>query len=172
MGLFDKLVKATSGVDMDDVRAIQDTVPAKTRKEMRRDAGAAVHQAAGYMQQMQNGQIPGMPPAGQWGTPGYPGAMPGYAPGQVPMGVPGNPMAGASYDPNDPWYAPIEGLDIHRFAQMTKRLAQTAPDQQAAVMGQYGLDATGWKRVNDGWVARMGQNPSISIVYNNAYQQA
>ena len=79
-----------------------------------------------------------------------------------------------SYDPNDPAFAPIEGVDLDAYAKavsaVTKAGAQTE-DDAAKAAEQAGIPKGKWKTINDGWIARMKESRTVMNRYGILYQQ-
>jgi hypothetical protein len=79
-----------------------------------------------------------------------------------------------SYDPNDPAFAPIEGVDLDAYAKavsaVTKSGAQTEEDAAKAAE-KAGIPKGKWKTINDGWIARMRESRAVMNRYGILYQQ-
>ena len=79
-----------------------------------------------------------------------------------------------SYDPNDPAFAPIEGVDLDAYAKavaaITKSGAQTEDDAAKAAEAA-GIPKGKWKAISDGWVARMRESRAVMNRYGVLYQQ-
>jgi hypothetical protein len=83
-------------------------------------------------------------------------------------------LSDGSFDPNDPAFAPIEGVDLDGYAKavaaITKSGAQTDADAAKAAEGA-GVPKGKWKAVSDGWVARMRESRAVMNRYGVLYQQ-
>ena len=77
-----------------------------------------------------------------------------------------------SFDPNDPAFAPIEGVDLEGYckavAAITKAGAQNAEEAAKVAEGQ-GIPAGKWQTVSDGWVARMRESRAVMNQYGVLY---
>jgi hypothetical protein len=78
-----------------------------------------------------------------------------------------------SFDPNDPAFAPIEGVDLTGYCKgvsaIQKAGAQTK--EEAAKIGgpAAGVSEDKWQAVSDGWVARMRQSRAVMNQYGVLY---
>ena len=53
-------------------------------------------------------------------------------------------------------YAPIQGISLERYAELSAEVAHTQdPEQQAQVVGQLGVARADWEAAKSGWTARM-----------------
>jgi hypothetical protein len=82
-------------------------------------------------------------------------------------------LTDGSFDPNDPAFAPIEGVDLKGYCKgvsaIQKAGAQTA-EEAAKVGGEtVGVSAEQWQAVSDGWVARMRQSRAVMNQYGVLY---
>lgn len=72
--------------------------------------------------------------------------------------------------------APIEGVSLEQYAQISARVAQTsgAEAELESLLAQYGIDRAKWSRVNDGWIGRMRDDTShaITTIYGRAFGSA
>jgi len=78
-----------------------------------------------------------------------------------------------SFDPNDPAFAPIEGVDLKGYCKgvsaIQKAGAHTA-EEAAKIGGEAtGVSAEQWQTVSDGWVARMRQSRAVMNQYGVLY---
>jgi len=79
-----------------------------------------------------------------------------------------------SYDPNDPAFAPIEGVDLESYAKAVTAISKsgaTTPEDAAKVAEGLGVPAGKWQTVSDGWVARMRQSRAVMNRYGVIYGQ-
>lgn len=67
--------------------------------------------------------------------------------------------------------APIAGVDLASFAQVSADLAQYGYDQTKAVglAAVRGIDAASWQTAMDGWNARIAANPAVARQFNAHY---
>lgn len=103
------------------------------------------------------------------------GAMAGNAQGQAPSvaGLQAGLTEG-SYDPNDPAFAPIEGVDLDGYAKAVAAITKSGAgneDEAAKVAEGAGIPAGKWKTVSDGWVARMRESRAVMNRYGVIYGQ-
>ncbi len=75
-------------------------------------------------------------------------------------------------DPNDPAFAPIAGVTVDKYAEITAGLVKNGVQGLEAVNAyaeSMGVPAGSWQEVQNGWVARMGQNMAVRTRYGNLY---
>ena len=81
-------------------------------------------------------------------------------------------MTPDSFDPNDPGFAPIEGITLEEYVRLAKLVTtagiQTAEEVDPFMVTQ-GLPAGGWKTISDGWNARMSTNRAVLNRYGILY---
>lgn len=77
-------------------------------------------------------------------------------------------------DLNDPMWAPIEGVTLDKYAEISAGLMKNG------VMGlenvnkyaeSMGVPAGAWQTVQNGWVAKMGQHEPVRVRYGNLYNE-
>lgn len=76
------------------------------------------------------------------------------------------------YNPADPAFAPIEGISLDLYAEISAGLLKNGvmgPENVATFAESKGVPAGKWQEVQNGWVARMGQNPSVMNRYGHIY---
>lgn len=77
-------------------------------------------------------------------------------------------------DPNDPSFAPIQGITIDKYAEISAKLVKNGVQGVEAV-NEYaesmGVPAGAWAEVQTGWVARMGQSEAVRLHYGNMYSE-
>jgi hypothetical protein len=74
----------------------------------------------------------------------------------------------APVDPNDPMLAPIEGIDLLRYAQLSKAIGHYQLRSQEQIddyMRSAGHTPEAWQAAYDGWNARFRANMSLSTLY-------
>ena len=79
-----------------------------------------------------------------------------------------------SYDPNDPAFAPIEGVDLDGYAKAVAAVTKSGATDEAGAekaAEAAGIPAGKWKAVNDGWVQRMRESRAVMNRYGVIYQQ-
>ncbi|HEV2309728.1 MAG TPA: hypothetical protein VGU73_04350 [Acidimicrobiia bacterium] len=79
-----------------------------------------------------------------------------------------------SYDPNDPAFAPIEGVDLDGYAKAVAAITKAGSsngDEAAKVAEGTGIPAGKWQTVSDGWVARMRESRAVMNRYGVIYGQ-
>jgi len=75
-------------------------------------------------------------------------------------------------DPNDPAWAPIEGVTVDKYAEITAGLLKKnvmGLENVIAYAESMGVKAGTWQVVQNGWTARMGQNMAVRTRYGNLY---
>ena len=89
---------------------------------------------------------------------------------------PGAPGAGAQpVDLNDPLWAPIQGITLDKYAQLTAAMARQhlgTPYQAEAWLESQGVSPGTWADVNVGWVNRMATNEVVRTRYGVLYAQS
>jgi hypothetical protein len=83
-------------------------------------------------------------------------------------------QSGANVNPADPIWAPIEGITLERYAQLTAqmvRLNLPGADAVTAWVESQGVAPGTWPTVQQGWVARMGQSMDVRTRYGMLYAQ-
>jgi hypothetical protein len=78
-------------------------------------------------------------------------------------------------DLNDPVWAPIEGITLDKYAQLTAAMARQnlgTPDQAEAWLETQGVTRGTWADVNVGWVNRMATNEAVRTRYGVMYSQS
>ena len=78
-------------------------------------------------------------------------------------------------DLNDPVWAPIEGITLDKYAQLTAAMARQnlgTPDQAEAWLETQGVAKGTWASVNTGWVNRMATNEAVRTRYGILYTQS
>ena len=77
-----------------------------------------------------------------------------------------------SFDPNDPAFAPIEGVDLDGYAKAVAAITKSGVGNEAeaaTVAEGAGVPAGKWKTVSDGWVARMRESRAVMNRYGTLY---
>ena len=78
----------------------------------------------------------------------------------------------APIDPNDPMLAPIAGVDLARYAQVSKAIAHyglRTQDQIDEYLTRAGHTPADWQAASDGWNARFKTNTGLSMMYAQHY---
>jgi hypothetical protein len=86
-------------------------------------------------------------------------------------GMPGT----APMNPNDPAMAPIEGIDINRYAQLSKAIGHfqlKTSEQIDQYMTSQGVTPEAWQAAYDGWTERMKGNMQLAVQYGQLYNTA
>lgn len=91
-----------------------------------------------------------------------------------------NAMAAAAgahqpVDLNDPAWAPIDGITLDKYAQITAAMARRSlgpPDQAQAWLEGQGVKPGTWGNVQTGWVNRMATNEAVRTRYGILYSQS
>jgi hypothetical protein len=82
------------------------------------------------------------------------------------MGMPGGMPA--AIDPSDPILAPIEGIDLPRYAQLSKAIGHYQLRTQEQIddyLRSGGHTPAAWQAAYEGWNARFKTNMSLSTLY-------
>lgn len=78
-------------------------------------------------------------------------------------------------DLTDPAWAPIDGITLDKYAQLTAAMARQnlgTPDQAEAWLATQGVVPGTWANVNVGWVNRMATNEAVRTRYGVMYSQS
>ena len=81
----------------------------------------------------------------------------------------------APVDPTDPMMAPIAGIDLARYAQVSKAIAHyglRTQDQIDDYVVRAGHTLDDWQQASDGWNARFKSNTGLSMMYAEHYGAA
>ncbi len=76
-------------------------------------------------------------------------------------------------DFNDPMWAPIEGITLDKYAEITALMGKNSimgPEAVNAFVESKGVKPGTWQVVQNGWVARMGSNEPVRTRYGIIYQ--
>ena len=122
----------------------------KDMKTMVEAAPAMVDQATALGAQAREMGAAQQASMGQMGQMGQMGSMPG-------------PM-----DPNDPMLAPIAGVDLARYAQLSKAIGHYGLRTQEQIddyVMRAGHTVADWQQASDGWNARFKANTGLSMLY-------
>ena len=76
------------------------------------------------------------------------------------------------YDPSHPCHAPVAGVDLVRFAQITHRLRVAPSGERRTLLAEHGHTAESWSAVNTVWMARLGQMPYLCTTFDEASRLA
>jgi hypothetical protein len=82
--------------------------------------------------------------------------------------------AAAPADLNDPAFAPIEGITVDKYAEISAGMMKKGVVGVEAVNAyaeSMGVKPGTWQAVQTGWVARMGQNMAVRTRYGNLYAE-
>jgi len=83
-------------------------------------------------------------------------------------------LSDGSFDPNDPAFAPIEGVDLDGYAKAVGAVvkANAATEDEAAKVAEgAGIPKGKWKAVSDGWNGRMKTSRAVMNRYGVLYGQ-
>ena len=81
----------------------------------------------------------------------------------------------AAVSPDDPIFAPIEGISLEEYARIAKIGANQGVTDEAgmnAIAMAEGHDPAAWGTAVKGWVERMGQNMAIGQNFRKYYDAA
>ena len=76
------------------------------------------------------------------------------------------------YDPTQPGQTPVSGVDLVTFAVLSRRLHERPAHAHPKLLASYGHTTTSWSAVKTVWMARMGQQPFLYAVYEDAFHSA
>ena len=76
------------------------------------------------------------------------------------------------YDPTQPGQTPVSGVDLVTFAVLSRRLHERPTHAHPKLLASYGHTTTSWSAVKTVWMARIGQQPHLYAVYEDAFHSA
>jgi len=77
-------------------------------------------------------------------------------------------------DLNNPMWQPIEGITLDKYAEISAGLMKNGVmglENVAKFVEGLGVPAGAWQTVQNGWVARMGQNEPVRTRYGILYNE-
>jgi hypothetical protein len=84
------------------------------------------------------------------------------------------PAAAAAPPPAGPDFAPIGGVSLELYVEISKELGAHGYDQSqaAGIAAGKGITADGWRAALDGWNARIRANAAVAQRFNALYTGA
>ena len=76
------------------------------------------------------------------------------------------------YDPTQPGQTPVSGVDLITFAVLSRRLHDRPAHTHPKLLATYGHTTASWSAVTTVWMARMGQQPFLFVVYEDAFRSS
>jgi len=80
--------------------------------------------------------------------------------------------ANAPVDLNNPMWAPIEGVTLDKYAEISAGLMKNTImgiENVNKYVESMGVPTGAWQAVQNGWTARMGQNVPVRTRFGNIY---
>jgi hypothetical protein len=78
-------------------------------------------------------------------------------------------LAGATVDPSDPDFAPVDGVDVDKYAEICREIAHAGPqsDEQLAlsIVGDHGVDPSKWGHIAEVWNERVMRSTPVKMRY-------
>lgn len=77
-------------------------------------------------------------------------------------------------DLNNPMWAPIHGIDVDKYAEISAGLAKHSvmgPENVGEFAEQNGVPGGKWQEVQLGWTQRMQQHEPVRVRYGNLYSK-
>jgi hypothetical protein len=77
-------------------------------------------------------------------------------------------------DLNDPKWAPIHGVDVDKYAEISAGLQKhsvAGPENVAKFAEEQGVPEGKWQEVQVGWTQRMQQHEPVRLRYGNLYSK-
>jgi hypothetical protein len=74
--------------------------------------------------------------------------------------------------PGDPALEPIAGIDLRRYATVTKAvddLGEPDPVEVSAVLAEHGVTTEAWADAAAGWPRRIARNRALSALYSQVF---
>ena len=89
----------------------------------------------------------------------------------APAGMPAAPAAAAAAGVEGGVFAPINGVTIELFAEISKSFAEVGYDQTKGpeLAARKGVAAADWETAVNGWNARMQSDPAVGQRFNALY---
>lgn len=78
-------------------------------------------------------------------------------------------------DPDDPAFAPIDGVTVDQYARITALMTRQplgGPDEAEAWLQEQGVAPGTWANVRTGWMNRMATNAAVRTRYGVIYAQS
>jgi hypothetical protein len=78
---------------------------------------------------------------------------------------------GGGVAPTEDELAPIETVTLERYATIVRGIAACNYDQSVLprIAAQHGIDTDTWRRVHDGWNARIQSNTAVARRFSDLY---
>ncbi|MCP4680433.1 MAG: hypothetical protein GY854_34105 [Deltaproteobacteria bacterium] len=83
-------------------------------------------------------------------------------------------VAGNVGEYDDPMWAPIQGITVEKYAEITAALGKAnimGIENVAAFAENFGVPQGTWQEVQTGWVQRMSANETVRVRYGNIYSE-
>jgi hypothetical protein len=82
-------------------------------------------------------------------------------------------VSGAEIDPNDPDFAPVEGVDVDQYARICKAIVDAGPqpDELKAlpIVAEHGVDASRWTQIAEVWNERVLRSGPVKMRYSATF---
>jgi len=82
-------------------------------------------------------------------------------------------VAGADVDPNDPAFAPFQGVDVDGYARVCKALVAAGPnltiEQTNEIVQQHGFDPSKWTAVAEHWNQLVMTHDKVKMRYSATF---
>jgi len=82
-------------------------------------------------------------------------------------------VSGAEIDPDDPDFAPVEGVDVDQYARICKVIVNACPqaDEQRAlgIVSEHGVDASRWMQIAEAWNERVRRSHAVKMRYSATF---
>jgi hypothetical protein len=82
-------------------------------------------------------------------------------------------VQGAEIDPNDPDFAPVDGVDIDQYAHICKDIVdagqQTDETKFKAILAEHKIERSAWTPIAETWNERVMRNPKVKMRYTATF---
>ena len=81
-------------------------------------------------------------------------------------------MPDAEIDPNDPDFAPVDGIDIDRYARICRAVVDagtTTDEDLAEVLRGHDVDPSTWTRIAEIWNERVMRSAAVKMRYGKVF---
>jgi hypothetical protein len=82
-------------------------------------------------------------------------------------------LSNAQVDPTDPDFAPVEGVDVDRYAVICKKIVDAGPqtDEKLAlsIVEEHGVDPSKWTQIAEVWNERVMRSHPVKMRYSAVF---
>ena len=82
-------------------------------------------------------------------------------------------VQGAEIDPDDPDFAPVDGVDVDQYAHICKDIVdagqQTDESKFTAILAEHKIERSAWTTIAETWNERVMRNPKVKMRYTATF---